>query len=419
MTRKIRVFADDRGAVLVHVALAVLVIVAFTTFVADYGVLWASRRQAQNSADAGAMAGAVALAYDDATNLTSTGAAKESAFAATQANLVWGQAPSVVPATDITFLCPSCASLCPDGSDAICVKVDVYRTLARDNPLPMFFGHLVGLTSQNIQATATAKVSLANSTDCLKPWGVIDKWAEHYPVNPAQWTVLSTFDKYDKQGNLDPAITTPDEYIPPTTTSFGTGFHPKDANGVYTSDYGLQLNLKLGSKNDFNYATGWFAALSLFDSMGGNDYRDDIKHCVGTTYTIGDELPIQTQPGQLVGPTAQGVEQDADSLVNQDPGAYWDPTLVGGRGGVAGSAFATSPRIVPIPLVDPDIMASVNKGGRTTVPISNIMGFFVEGYDHTTKSVTGRLMQMPGFLSNGSGGPVPPGTFLQTIVLIR
>ena len=31
----------------------------------DYGVMWSSRRQAQNAADAAALAGAISLAYDD------------------------------------------------------------------------------------------------------------------------------------------------------------------------------------------------------------------------------------------------------------------------------------------------------------------------------------------------------------------
>ena len=56
---------DDRGAVLIHVALGVLALTAFLTIVADFGLMWTARRQAQNSADAGAIAGATGLGYDD------------------------------------------------------------------------------------------------------------------------------------------------------------------------------------------------------------------------------------------------------------------------------------------------------------------------------------------------------------------
>ncbi len=57
--------ASERGAILVYAALTVFVWLGLATFVVDYGVLWASRHQAQNAADAGALAGALARAYDD------------------------------------------------------------------------------------------------------------------------------------------------------------------------------------------------------------------------------------------------------------------------------------------------------------------------------------------------------------------
>ena len=51
--------SSERGAVLVHVAFAFLALLAFTTFVVDWGVFWLARRQAQNAADAGALAAAM------------------------------------------------------------------------------------------------------------------------------------------------------------------------------------------------------------------------------------------------------------------------------------------------------------------------------------------------------------------------
>jgi Flp pilus assembly protein TadG len=40
---------SDRGAILVHVSLIMLVVLGLTAFVADSGVLWLGRRQAQNA----------------------------------------------------------------------------------------------------------------------------------------------------------------------------------------------------------------------------------------------------------------------------------------------------------------------------------------------------------------------------------
>ncbi len=43
-------------------------------------------------------------------------------------------------------------------------------------------------------------------------------------------------------------------------------------------------------------------------------------------------------------------------------------------------------------------MALANQNGRTTVPISNIMGFFVEGWDNSAKTVVGRLVTTAGLM---------------------
>jgi len=407
----------DEGAVLIHVAFALIGLFAFSAFAVDYGLLWTSRRMAQNAADAGALAGAVAMAFDSS-DRTDTGPIKVIAHGMTQRHRVFGEAPFVNISRDVTF------PVCPDGTNN-CIRVDVYRDVANANPLPAFFGVLFGRSTQSMKATATAEVATASATDCLKPWAVIDKWAEHWPTTKP-WDITATFDKYDKSGDLDPAVTTPDVYIPPyyadpvTDLSFGTGFHPYNVDKTYSPDYGLQMKLKVGDKSDFSYATGWFSALALFDSKGGKDYGVNIKGCVGTIYKIGDVLPIDTEPGEKVGPTRQAVEDDADSLVNQDRDAYWLQSMNGGRGGVAGSRFGNgSPRIVAIPVVNPDIMTEVQKGGRTDVPIVNIIGFFVEGYDNSEKAVVGRLMTMPGLFVAGSPGGPSAGSFLQSIVLVR
>ena len=68
---------------------------------------------------------------------------------------------------------------------------------------------------------------------------------------------------------------------------------------------------------------------------------------------------------------------------------------------------------------NPDLAAEANKGGRTTVPISNIMGFFIEGMAPDNKGVVGRLMTMPS-LQVASGGEVTPdAAFMYTIQLVR
>src|SRR5688572_29935487 len=180
--------SSERGAILIHVAVASIVLIAFSMFVVDYGILWVSRGQAQNAADAGALAGAVALAFDDFDNRADDGPAKEAAHQFALLNKVFGEDPDVQVATDVIFYPGNEPKFPPECADDTCIRVDVYRTnrttdgIARTNPLPMMFGQLVGLAEQGVRATATAQIFAGNASECVKPWVVADRWSEGTPV---------------------------------------------------------------------------------------------------------------------------------------------------------------------------------------------------------------------------------------------
>ena len=78
---------SESGAVLVYVSVAIIGLVAFSALSIDYGVMWSSRRQAQNAADAAAHAGAVSLAFDSPTDFER---ARAIAQTVGQANTVFG-----------------------------------------------------------------------------------------------------------------------------------------------------------------------------------------------------------------------------------------------------------------------------------------------------------------------------------------
>lgn len=417
----------DSGAVLVHVAVLLIGFIAFSALAVDYGVLWASRNQAQNAADAGALAGALSLAYDAPDDFAR---ARAVAAAAAQRNTVWGEAPTVDPNLDVAF--PECPPGAPGLPDT-CVRVDAYRGAPdrggaqRSTPLPTFFAQLVGVDDQGVRATATAQVLTGNATDCLKPWAVADKWQENWADGgPATepWSVDSVFDKYRKQGNqmvLDPSVTTPDVYVAPTEGDPGTGFTPFNPDGSPSSYYGLMLTLKIGSAQD-RLSSGWFQPLDLPDEngnsgSGGADYRLNIGSCNPNIYQVGDTVPVE--PGNMVGPTAQGV----GDLIDKDPGAYWDGSGIAGScaPGICadGIFYATSPRIVPIPLFDIDSFYAGSPNGKTEITISNIMGFFIEGMGgQGNRDVLGRLVAIPG-LRRGGAGVGNTSAFLRTVILVR
>ena len=407
---------SERGAVFIHVAIGLLVLLGFIAFVADYGLLWVSRNQAQNAADAGALAGAASLATAGGDDK-----ARNAAWNVGIRNAVWGQPPGIVPTSP--YYGEPCVS-----SPSSCVRVDAYRDGTNGSTeLPTWFASLFGQSSQRVRAMAVAQIAKGNATECLKPWALIDRWSESWPQPVQPWSVDSTFDKYDNSGNPDPNITNPDSYTPMTDVG-GTGFRPFDDNGQKTPDYGFPLRLKQGNANQFN--AGWFQALSLPDQYGGTSggdvYRNNIKGCSGLTYSIGQVLPdVGTEPGNMVGPTNQAVYDDVDSLCKEDPTAHWDPSLNGGVGGIV-SPFGNSPRVVPVPLFSPEDVSKM-KNGRATVTIQNIMGFFIHCPNNPDPAfptldngeVAGRLVTLPGTLVSGGGTGGPDYSFFQVVRLVR
>ncbi|MGH9330664.1 MAG: pilus assembly protein TadG-related protein [Vicinamibacterales bacterium] len=443
---------SERGAVLVHVAIATVGLLALCALAVDFGIKWIARAQAQNAADAGALAGAISLSFDDPDDLTDTGMAKQSARQYALANLVWGEAPDVDVTTDITF------PTCPDGTDT-CVRVDVYRNQQRSNPLPTFFAQFVGVMSQGVRATATAQVLTGNATDCLKPWAVVDRWDEFNPPEPPDvmdspdpdFNPQSTFDRYSNgQGNNPPQEA--DLYVPPTQNSPGTGF-------TVSGNFGTQYAIKTGAPGNAAVSSGWFRSVDLprvdTANLGGNAYGANIVSCNGYPTAIaspgvvcpsdGSQIStheekvywasrgcVRVQTGVIQGQTYDGIEQ----IFNRDPYARWNPSLNDGLGGIQNSSRTPSDRIVPIAVMDIDsYLAADPSGSGGVIKIVNILGFFIEGlgdvdgngniiFDPANpmprngKAVVGRLMTMPG-MAVGNGNIDEDASFLMNIILVR
>ena len=58
------------------------------------------------------------------------------------------------------------------------VKVTVYRTSGRGNPVSTLIAPIFGMHTADIGATATAEASPANAMTCVKPFTIPDKWKE-------------------------------------------------------------------------------------------------------------------------------------------------------------------------------------------------------------------------------------------------
>lgn len=394
---------------LVHVALGLVALMAVSALAVDYGAMWVSRRQAQNSADAAALAAAVQLAFVDAEDQTT---ARSAAVALGRQNQVWAEAPDVTDG-DITF------PACPPGSPGVpdtCVRANVFRNQrASGNPLPMFFGQFVNLTEQGTRATATAQMLTGDAATCVKPWAVPDKWLERRPV-VTPWEPTDTFERYVQNGpNSGQVLNPADVYVPPSSSDPGSGL-------TVEVDYGTRMVLKNGNPHQA-VAPGWFYPVVINPAEGGgaDNYRENIAACDPTIIDPSEgPLYLETEPGNMTGPTRQGVE----ALLTQDlQGAHWDDSANGGKGGPVSSCMSPpnptcsiSPRIVPLPVFDPDEYDSGRASGRQLIKIVKLMGFWVEGMDGG--DVVGYLMTYPA-LATGNSTMHADANFLRTVILVR
>lgn len=351
-----RLFRSERGAIFVQIGISILVLMGFSVFVIDQGVMFAARAQAQRSADAAALAGAVTRGFDDFTTPPpSNGEAANAARAVAAVNKVWEAAPVV----DVAFDCPG-------GASGRCVRVDVYRDSAHGNALPMFFGPILGITSQGVRAQATARVRGANAVECIRPLAFADEWDEHTGA-------ADQFNRYNATGGL--LSGTPDSYSPPTPTYAG--------NRTVSADIGERIIYQL----DQNPLTAPITRQLVVPVHLPNPWGpyENTKHCSGDTIRIGDTIPIEHI-------AYAGWQASALSIVMaQDPGATWnegqnrmETTCVPGCGNL-------SPRFIAVPIYDPDKLQKGRTSGNWTQPsvgcptafpcitVVNIAGFFIHG----------------------------------------
>jgi Flp pilus assembly protein TadG len=396
-----RFYRDERGMSFVFVGLGFMAFLVSTTLAIDVGMFMTARSQAQNAADAGALAGATALVFDSYTDHSAGGPAVQSAITGAQANQVIASTVSV-KTTDVTFLNDPAGNL-----DR--VKVDVYRTGARSNPLPTLVGQLFGVTTVDVIATATAEAAPADSATCVLPFTIPDKWTENSDgagKADGPWAPDSTYDLWYAKGsnqNGGVALPNPDHYTPPGQTGY-TGFDP-------VADYGTEMVLKSNNQNKISPSI--YNPFDIDLAVGANNYENNIANCNSTVINLNQWLLPET--GNMSGPTKQGV----DALIAEDPDAVWDPTC-GTKGCVMrdGVKVLNSRRIGLIPLYNPDIYANGQQSGKSQpqLQVVNLLGFFVEGVN-SSGDVTGRIYPVVALKSGGGSGPA--GTFAKVIRLVQ
>ncbi len=411
---------SEQGAIVLHVALALLALLAFGAFVVDYGVLWVSRGQAQNAADAAAFAAATALSLDTPPVGGTSGPAKAAATAFAAKNAIWGTYPSAGDIDVVTsydgFNCPSNLPTATLGNN--CVRVDVFRGTpdrsgagTRGPALPVFFARLVGLNQQGIRATSMGQSAPGDLPNDARPWAILDKFT-------------------DSNGNGKYDVDEP--YTPPSQP--GT-------TGYTTADFGTQINL---DGDETSYTNEWRGEVCLEGNCSSYDsYEEFITDgydgkvpIASASTTCGSSANLSSGCVEIIDiNTSAGsghschntsrTQNGVQDLIAKDSGASWDTS----KKCVVNSNKSFSPRIVPILILDTKAYkdAAASCGSKNPVgKVVNIAGLFVEGIKTgdagKVEQVYGRLCNYPtSKLANTSSGTKvqPSSSFLKCTRLAR
>jgi Flp pilus assembly protein TadG len=365
----------QRGAMLVHVATALVGLLGFSALTIDLGVLWVARRQAQNAADAGALSAAASLAFGDPGD---TAAVTAAARSVAEAHEVWGQAPTAAGAVDVTF--PGCPTGAPAAGGG-CARVDVNRTEATGGALPVQIAVLFGGAPMAVRATATAKALDGNATNCRRPWAIPDRWTE-------------------SDGN-DLFNLGSDVYTAPTSSDPGTSY-------VWPQE-GTAISVQWVELPPFPLPRHVFFSTQV-DGLDEDAYLDAIEGCSESVGRIGDVvLNYPFHPDA----TAASV----DALIDLDPDAYWDSS----SGTVRGSRFPASPRIVPVALFDPaDYSAPTTIRLRSGTPlrVTNVVGLFLTPMTGSAV-LNGVIVRLAGSYDASAPTVHTDASFLKAVSLVR
>ncbi len=385
MKRTERFRRDESGMTYVFIGLSMMAFVSASMLAIDVGMLMTARNQAQNSADAGALAGVTALVYDDWNDRSPTGPAVTNAIAAAMANNVMASGVSVRP-EDVEFLND------PSGEPNR-VKVTVYRQASRGNAFPTLVARYFGIATADISATATAEASDANAMTCVKPFTIPDKWRE---MQTPPWSGDDTYDAYDNKGV---PLANPDVYIPADQPGY-TGYNQE-------SERGQRLELHAGTGNQITSSFYFSLAMGKPPITGGDEYDWNIANCntttiTGVTRSCRSRAPRSGRRSPAPSSSSRGI-----------------PTLTGTRRRTEWKAARTATARACFrsrSTTRPGTTEGKREGRTADLKTANWIGFFLEEIQGS--SLWGRIIPITG-IRDRNGPPAPEGLNPKAIRLVQ
>jgi hypothetical protein len=386
---------NEKGQVLVLVALAIFALLGLAALGIDVGYMYSVRHELQRSADTGALAGASAFTTGD-WNDTSMALDHPRGIADSRAR-DFASRDMVVrttldPAADVAVTFPQLDQ----------IRVVTSRTA------PLFFARIFGIANQLITATAVAQAAVAGSllpVNCIKPFAIPYPWLDD-PAYGMNRDGTAPDGEYDGS----PA---PGETIY-TDCQGGVGLCP-----------GTSITLKVGSPSaDNNSPTGQQSSGHFFlmqGNVGGETFQGaaDLREYISSgCFPIDMNLPVDLMTGNAMGPVVQGIQALIDNATSQGYSTTFPAAF--------DSFELSSPRIVRVVVYDPSVpIVGGGSGGTQGTGASvqvgyDLAGFWIEGVGRQGPDgfVTGRYIPAAAFGSPGTPGPLT-GTEVKVISLVQ
>lgn len=401
LTRQLR---NERGATLVFLAVSLGALFGFMALAIDLGMLFVARNDAQRAADAAALAGA--SAFLDFPSADASPPAHDRAMEYALRN-TFQNGP--IDSSEVTI------RIVPDS-----MKVGVW--VSRDS-VQTLFARVIGIRWVPIGAYAEAEAVEAGTAKCLKPFAVPDIWQDtNGDTNGNRvWDGSEQWTYGDDPGDHYAPFSGPGGN-PANETGYGSTWRDLSSPGT-PGDYGRQIKIKITNPQDVQAPSpGIFLPWRLppdpdeevcdrggggFQDAGAATYRRNI--CTCNTQPIELGVPYDIEPGNMVGPTWQGVTE----LISEDPDAYWDANTNTVRNSRLGADWLSSPRVIRIALFAP---GEIQGSGMQSIHFNNFALMFLESQPQMRDPVTGRFLY---YVSGGDQAGTQTGSLVKTLKLVK
>lgn len=353
---------NRKGAILVLAAFLMVVVLSMLVVVVDFSRIYVQKNELHTAADAAALAGVMEQSQGAPTLMV-----KDSASIYGEMNKAVGQAITIADADiscgfwdDVTKAYYDDSPTCNPGHNAVTVTARGVST----NSLPGILGGIFP-----VKATARAYAAYVGASKCIKPWAI-------------PYTQLT---KILQPLNLD-------------TLRDLTQADADSLRGMTEEERTFML--KIGAPPN----SGNFGSLEIPSSdpeapsgNGAELYRYNIEKCNATLIGPGDT--INTQVGQMTGPTKQGVEDFCT-----ENGSFDKPT---------GNCYDDSGDLGIVVKAALWSQGTTKDDGKYAVIVRQIVSFVLENVSPKVE-ITGHFLP---YLTIGEIVPTP--TTLQRPILVK